>query len=296
MRVTNAMQMENWLYTIRQTSSSLERAQVALASGKSLQRPSDDPNGMSRSILLKEQISRQEQYLKSIDDGLAWLKTADTVLGNVTNTLNQCYETALLGANGGITDDQRQDLVGQVNQMIEQVLEMANAKFAGNYIFSGEKLSIKPFELNSAKTAIHPYAGGDGSIFRQIAQENLININYSGEKVFVDTKVFDSLFHLKEALAGDDQEGIQEAAHEVQDAFKQVVSLRGVVGSSISRLDETKDLYNEQKAYLQNLIGEIEEGSLPEMIAALKREETAYEAALMVGARINSLSLLDYLR
>ncbi|MGI6065980.1 MAG: flagellar hook-associated protein FlgL [Bacillota bacterium] len=296
MRVTNAMQMENWLHTLGRTSSRLERAQVTLASGQSLQRPSDDPTGISRSIILQDQIGSLKRSFQSIDDGLAWLKTADTVLGNVTNTLNQAYETALLGANGTITDEQRLDLVGQVDQMIEQVVEMANAQYAGNYIFSGEKVKVKPFDLDSAKTGINPYAGGEGSIFRQVADENLISINYSGQEVFVDTKVFDALLHLKETLAGDDQEGIQQAAHEVQEAFKQIVEIRGVVGSRISRLEETKDLYHEQKAHLENRLGEITEGSLPEMIAALKREETAYQAALLVGARINSISLLDYLR
>lgn len=296
MRVTNAMQMENWLAIFRQTSQRLERAQVTLASGKSLQKPSDHPAGTAKSIILQEQISREERYLAGINEGSAWLKTADSILGTVANSLSAANEIALLGANGVMTGVQRKELAEQVGQIIEQSVEMANAQHAGDYIFAGEKINVKPFEINSTKTGINAYAGGSGNISRQVQGDTTVNINYSGQEVFVDTKVFDSLFNLKQALEGNDVPEIQNSIKELQGAFNQVVSVRGMVGSKISWLGETKELHEQQKFQLGNLLGEIEEGNIEEVITALKREETAYQAALLVGARINSLSLLDFLR
>jgi len=296
MRVTDTMQMENWLRSLQRTSQRMEQAQTTLASGKALQKPSDDPTGMSRAIVLREQISREQQYIYGIDDGTGWLKTVEVVLGSVSDSLTEANEIGLLGANAAVSPEQRQDLANRVGQMIEHMEGLANAQYAGSYIFSGEKISVKPFQLNETKTSVNDYAGGTGSISRQIQGANTISVNYSGKEIFVDTKVFDSLFQLKQSLEGDDYEGIQQALKDVNQAFNQVVSIRAVVGSKINRMGEMKELHELQKSHFESLLSDVEEGDLAEVITELKREQMAYEAALAVGARISSLSLLDYLR
>jgi len=296
MRVTDSMQLKNWLRTMQKTSTRLEQAQTTLASGKGLQKPSDDPSGTSRAVILKEQISRQEQYILGIDDGTAWLKTADTVLGLVSLSLSEAQEIALQGANASTSPEQRLDLSAHVSQIIEHMVGLANAQYAGNYIFSGEKINVKPFALNSDKTALLPYAGGSGSINRQVQGEDILVINHSGQELFVDSHIFDALFNLKQALADNNHEEIQNAYTELTEAFNKTVSQRAMVGSKINRLGEMKELHELQKDHFKSMLWEIEEGDLIEVITTLNREQLAYEAAMMIGVRINNLSLLDFMR
>jgi len=296
MRVTDDMRLHNWMKNLQSTSKKLEKAEQAISSGKSLLKPSDNPSGVSQVIRIKEQIHKLDKYIETADDGLGWLKTTEVTLAALTETLSEARETALEGASAAVSENQRQELGKYIGEIIDYVVSLGNTEYGGRYLFAGEETEIKPFQLNGEKTGVEPYAGGMGSVNRQIMRDDIIAVNYSGQETFVDSKVFSSLFDLKQGLDTNNLDLVNSASSDLDDALKSVISQRALMGSKINRFTDIKEQHTMQRDHFDGLVGEIEEGNLAEMIATLKKEQTAYEAALAVGARINSISLLDFLR
>ncbi|MGI6711728.1 MAG: flagellar hook-associated protein FlgL [Bacillota bacterium] len=295
MRVTEERRMANWLREAEFAARRLERAEMAVASGKSLLELSDNPIDVGKVIMLKEQINREEQFISSINESIAWLKTSENTLATVSDVLMKAQEMAYIGANDTITDDMRRSLAEQIDPLVDYVLDLANSKHAGQYLFGGEKTDIQPFKKNNSGTGVE-YQGGTDFIFRQVQQGGKISISNSGQKVFLDSGVFDSLFSLKEGLQSGDRELVANSIQGLGDAFKNIATQRALVGSNINRMENAKEHHDLQKYYFQTTIGEIEEKSLIETITLLKNEELAYQATLAVGARIGQISLLNYLK
>lgn len=293
MRVTDAMYSKKWLTNLQRTAERLQSDEVRVASSKSIINLSDNPIGISKIIGLKEQITKQEDYITAVDDSINWLKTSENVLGTVTNLVMKAREIGEVGANGTVVQGDGLNMAGQIDQIIAQVIDLANTQYNGKYIFSGEKTQTKPF----AASGSFDYSGDENSLVREIHAGSTMAISSSGEEIFLESDVLDSLQELRNALASNNAEGVRESAiPRVNEAFNNILAQRVNYGQKINRLESTKDQHEMQNINFKNILGELEEGEITETINNLKKEESAYQAALMVGSRMMQTSLLDFLK
>lgn len=296
MRVTNAMYTKNWLKNLERTTERMQRNEMMVSSGKSLLNLHDNPTGLSQSISIKEQITKQEEYLRAIDDGTAWLNTTEAALASVSDLLAEAQELAQVGANGPVSRNEIKDLAQHMDLIIDQMVDLANSKHADKYLFSGQQTKITPFERDGVSPDGVKYNGDTNSISREIHADSNIDINISGEEAFQTSKVFESLATLKKAFDSGDQKAIADAIAPIEEAFENAVSLRATVGYKMNRLQSVSEQHEMQKFHLESILGDIEGADIAETITNLKKEETAYQAALMVGSNMMQMSLLDFLR
>lgn len=307
MRVTNAMYYNNWLKNLERTSESMQRNEMMTSSGKKILHLDDDPTGLSQVISIKEQITKQEEYLRAIDDGMGWLNTTESVLASVSDVLAKAQELAMEGANGTVSENENKELAQHIDMMIEDVISMANSQYGGKYLFSGQQTKQKPFELIDKTQLVNDtdsltlgaglnYRGDDKSVLREINSGNTMEINYTGEEVFVKSNVIGSLAKLKEAFESGDNTEISEAIVPVKKAFEDVVSFRARLGYKINNLETAKEQHEMQQFNLESILGDLEGADIAESITNLKKQETAYQAALMIGSQMMQMSLLDFLR
>lgn len=297
MRVTNYAHMQNWLKSQNKVLERLTRAEMSVSSEKVLQVPSDNPAGMSRVINLNQQVRKQNNYITAIQDGLGWLKMGELSLDSVTEALSDAKELALIAVNGTITSQESLSLmISQADELIEFVVSLTNTTYGGEYIFSGDTTNVLPFKLNGAGTGVEPYAGGAGSLKRQIQEDQSVSVTFRGDELFEDSGVFDSLFKLKEGLASGDTATLQEAIAELDNSFTKVVEFQGSMGIRINQFESMEEMHTDQIDYLETLITNIEDVDIVQAITDLKSEQVAYQAVLAVGAQISNISLLDYLR
>lgn len=304
MRVTNAMYYKNWLMNLERTNERMQRNEMMTSSGKKILYLDDDPTGLSQVISIKEQITKQEEYLRAIDDGMGWLNTTESVLATVSDSLAKAQELAMEGANGTLSQNEDEDLAHHIDMIIDDIISFANSKYGGKYIFSGKKTvfnkddepHMKPFEKSANGVDYYGTNKVDGSINREISDGNSVEINYAGDELFVDSKVFGSLFDLKDTLNSGDQDAIATAIEPVKNAFEEIVSFRARLGYKINNLEVAQEQHEMQKLNLESILGDLEGADIAESITNLKKEETAYQAALMIGSQMMQMSLLDFLR
>jgi flagellar hook-associated protein 3 len=174
------------------------RIEEKLSSARRINRPSDDPIGTVRVLEYRHQLEAIEQYQKDVQFGQSWLSTTDSALANVDNLLIEAFDIVVNLSNDTIPDDQRDSLAGRVSAIIDQVLESANAKSSGRYIFSGTLTDQAAIVASSSGVVFN---GNTDAIRTKIGDGTYIDLNSLGNRTF--TQAFMTLgeeFDLEAAI------------------------------------------------------------------------------------------------
>jgi flagellar hook-associated protein 3 FlgL len=124
--------------------------------------------------------------------------------------------------------------------------------------------------------------------------------NLNGEEVFgFDTAgddVFAVLQRLADQVRAGDADAIRAESVKLNERTVTVQNTLGTIGSRIGRLESARTVAQDQKLSLDARRAAIEDVDLATAATELAAANQAYEATLLSIARIDSMSLLDFLR
>lgn len=159
-RITNSMLSSNYLRNMKRNMNNMQALQNQLASGKQIQKASDNPYIASRSMQLNGEISYNKQYNENIKDTSNWLDTTDTALSQMGNIFGR-IETLLVNAgNGTYGSDEKAAIQDEIKEKVNELAQVLNTSFDGSYIFGGTKTNSKPTTVINGKLE---YADKDGN-------------------------------------------------------------------------------------------------------------------------------------
>jgi flagellar hook-associated protein 3 len=149
MRITNQMLSNNFLRDMRTNLNNLGTIQTQMASGKQINRPSDDPAKASKIMRMYSEIDANKQYNSNIKNTSNWLDVTDTTLDRVGKVIGRINE--LLVSTGGSANDvnSRKAIKDEINQRVEELSQLLNTSFDGKYIFGGTNGSSKPMGITT---------------------------------------------------------------------------------------------------------------------------------------------------
>lgn len=283
------------LANINSNREQITRLQSQLASGKRVMKPSDDPQATDSILRLQAALDRNEQYLKNISDGYAMMEETSLALNNFADLLSD-IRTELVHASNGTRQDSLQIHANRIDQLLSQLVEIANTKFNGKYIFAGTRTLEAPFMLASDRTAVSANPNGiTGTIQYAVADGSLQNVNLDGQEAFQGTQFFQTVIQLRDNLAS----GQFPAPGDVESVtamIEHVLGMASKAGSILQSLEASQLHLEEQQNQLRSLMSIDQDTDVPETILKLKNKEVLLDAALNTGARILPKSLLDFLR
>lgn len=162
-RITYGMISDNVQLGIQANATKLNDIMTKLSTGKLLNQPSDDSVGVVKALKLHSQTNRQDQYLRNMEDGVAWLSTAETALKSGNDVLQRANELAIQGANDTYSATERVYLRSEVDTLLNQMLSLANTTLKGEFIFSGTHTDTPPYTLESATDTITSIPNANGT-------------------------------------------------------------------------------------------------------------------------------------
>jgi flagellar hook-associated protein 3 FlgL len=118
-------------------------AQERVATGRQINRPSDDPSGAFRVLNLKQLTAANSQFQRNIDSLEANLNVAENVLGQTQEVFYRTLELAIQAANASVDRSQRAMIATEVTQQLDEVKRLGNTQLGARYLFAGY-LSDKP--------------------------------------------------------------------------------------------------------------------------------------------------------
>ncbi|MCY0870640.1 MAG: hypothetical protein OWT27_08650, partial [Firmicutes bacterium] len=145
MQITDSMMTNQFLYNLNQVESRMMHYQNEMTSGKSLNRPSDNPLAVAEDMQDNEQLTQLQAYSQTIQSGLAWMNTTNTALTSMTSVLQSIRSTVLNASNTPDTNPQtvdgfRQTLLSDVNNLYQ----LADTQVGNSYIFGGYDTETAP--------------------------------------------------------------------------------------------------------------------------------------------------------
>jgi flagellar hook-associated protein 3 FlgL len=302
MRITTLMTARSTLRDLTQDVSKLSTLQEKLSSGKQITKPSDDPYGTSRALQLSGEVEGLQQNQRNVDDGTAWLNTADTALSKVSDVMQRARELLVQGASDSAGPQARAAAADEIDQLTESVKQEANVQYAGRYVFSGTSTTTAPYGAG----AVDAYAGGSGSITREIGPGVQLGINTdisgllgSGQAA-ADNKLLNTLRDISQHLRGGttaDGNALRTTDLQHLDASADTLgALRADVGARANRLAIAGDRLSGLEENATKLLSNVQDADIAKTIVSYSTQQAAYQAALKAGANIVQSSLLDFLR
>jgi flagellar hook-associated protein 3 FlgL len=160
MRITQRTIYQNINQNISTITEQLKNINEQIASGKRINKPSDDPPGITHALNLKEVLSQVTQYGKNIQHGQSWLQMTESSLQRVEELIIRAKEIANQMSTGTYSASQRADAAKEIQNILEQLVQIGNTKINGRYIFSGNKDHTPAYELG---LSTHPAVAGSGN-------------------------------------------------------------------------------------------------------------------------------------
>jgi len=145
-RVPISLSSGAMLNNLTRTSQRMLETQVQLASGKLLNRPSDNPVGASLVLSLRRGMDIRQQQFRNMDQAASFMNVADGALGEAGGIILQARDIAseMIGIGGDPVTRRNQAEV--ITSMINEIADLGNTKFTSNYIFGGSQTGQPPIE------------------------------------------------------------------------------------------------------------------------------------------------------
>lgn len=282
--------LQNYL---QQGMEALDKYNKQLATGKRFTLPGEDPIGAQQSMALNSALESNEQYQKNIGHAQDWLLNTEAAIYEVNQVLQRAQELAVRGANDTLPQTSRDALADEIDELNDHLLQLANTRVAGKYIFSGTATDTKAYTDLASN-----YMGDTDSLVTEINSGVTINYNISGDKVFgPNGEVFDILTNLSNDLRAGNQAAISNnRIGELNSKMDELMAYLSEIGAKTNRLELSINRLTGEELNLNKLIGKVEDVDMAEAIMKLKMQENVFRATLASGARIIQPSLVDFLR
>ncbi|WP_339833080.1 flagellar hook-associated protein FlgL [Paenibacillus sp. FSL R7-0272] len=306
MRITNNMLGSQLLMNLNRNAQQMNNTQTQLATGRKINKPSDDPVGITYSLRYRAELSSNEQYQKNVDSAVSWLEFNDTVLNQAGNVVQRLRELTVQATTGTNPQTALDSINEEVKQLKEQLIDISNSKLNGKYIFNGETYDVKPYDFpsNADGTLDTSNAASvvtdQGKINFIVGESVQLPINVSGNEVFGTATEQDNLFVIMNTVMQALQDGNQkELANQLDimdSRMGKMLSIRSEIGAKTNRVDLMMGRLDDLGINLSDLQAKVEDADIAELSLKSKIQENIYNASLSVGAKIISPSLVDFLR
>ncbi len=183
MRVSSDQMQRSALNSILDQQAKLSKIQTQVATGQRVVTPADDPISATAILDLKHALAVSDQQQRGLDSAKGRLQIEDTVLTSANDGLQRLRSIVIQAGNTSLNNDDRRYLSSEVDQILENLLGVANTTdSSGDYLFAGFMSDTLPFTKNSAGG--FDYNGDDGQRFAQIGPSITLPDGDSGTAVF----------------------------------------------------------------------------------------------------------------
>ncbi len=191
-RVTHNILKKNSVYHLDQHQKRLNELYNNISTGKKVKLPHENPVAATHSMLYRTRIGEIRQFIQNIGEGQARMNITEGAIRSAVDIFHRLEELTVQGAHGIYTQSDRAKIAVEIDELLKEMLEIANTKFKGESIFAGYQVDRNPFEGLTSRPAFADrevitqvkYHGDVGKHNREIEQEEYAPVNLAGNSVF----------------------------------------------------------------------------------------------------------------
>jgi flagellar hook-associated protein 3 FlgL len=258
---------------------------------RAIQKPSDDPVGTASSMQVRKEQAAAAQYSRNANDAAAWLATTDSALSGVYSVLNNVRDLTVRAANSGtMSDTDRDAFVTQFRSLKADLEARANTTYGTRSVFAGSSTAAVAYDPATG------WAASGTDVSRRVGDGTTVRVDTTGTAVFGSGD--DSVFGMIDSIVSDLQNGVNVNARigDVDTALGTVRGAQADVGVRHAAALAAQDSLKSATVSLESRRADIEDVDLAKAVLDLQVQQTNYQAALAVTAKVLQPTLMDYLR
>lgn len=278
--------------------SLIGKLEERLASGKRINRVSDDPAGAQAVIVMRTSQTEIEQFKRSAAAVNQRLIYADDTLNNYGGMLDRARTLLSQGMSDTTSAEGRSVIATELETIRVRILSLANSKNDEEYVFGGTRQNAPPYDpatgVPSAVPAVEQYCQIEPGA-------STIETGVVAEKIFQDgiSDIFTDLTNAVAALRGTGVPATDKATLELSmgrlDLYGDSLEIaQARIGANMNTAETAIDNLTMSSLSLDERANEIEGDNFADTAVDLTEAKSALEAILQVTAR-GRRSVFDFL-
>lgn len=302
MRITQRSIAVTALQGLDRNQEAIAKLQAQLTSGKTINKPSDDPTGTNAAMQTRQELAGAAQYARNISDGIGVLDATDSALQNMINQVQSVRSLTVQGLNSGAqSESARVAVATEVAGIRESMLGLANTSVQGRPLFGGVTGGSTAYDVG---TGGYTGFGGTGGapvvpVRRQVSDADSVRVDITGPEAFGDPDAGPDLFAVIGRIAADvvtDPAALEGHLRDLDVALGRLLNSVADIGTRTNRIETAKQVNQDLQLSLTSRSALIENVDLPKTIMNLQMQQVGYQAALGATAKVLQPTLLDFLR
>jgi flagellin-like hook-associated protein FlgL len=163
--------------------SRMVRSAEQAATGRRINRPSDDPTGAALTLGFERRMADIGRSVEAARDGRAVVDGAAAVLEEVSGLMAEVRALVVQGMNGTLDPQARSAIGDQVALLREQLVTLANSRQGNRYLFAGSDSAARPFDVDANGRVVYTGDGVQQKV--RVGSGVSIPINVAGSELFM---------------------------------------------------------------------------------------------------------------
>lgn len=185
-RITQGMLYSRALSDVQSGLFRYSQLQQAVATGRRINRPSDDPAAALRILPLRNDLRDLEQLSGNVSLARETLDTSAASLEDASALMQRARELTTQAANGTLSNSDRQSISAEVDQLLKQLVGIGNSRRGDRYLFGGTATGDAPFDLIEGDGGSRVvYRGNRDSLQIDVAPGVSTALNIPGDSILL---------------------------------------------------------------------------------------------------------------
>ncbi|MEM1132597.1 MAG: flagellin [Pseudomonadota bacterium] len=258
-------------------SEAIAEQNQAIATGRRLDRASDNPQGWVEISSLSRQQSNEQAWTNNIGRAQTRASLAESALDTMASSLIRANELLVQAANGTLNDNDREGIALEMEGVLETIRDLVVLDDGyGGDLFPQDPLAI-------------PIGEGRNITATPSLDQLTANIGPAGETL---EQVLTNTIDAVRTGAAVDRQNRLPAVDAAIERISTMLTLQGVTSNT---LEAARVQFEDSSLALAERRSAIEDTNVAEAITRLQSLSTSLEAAQAIYARIEQQSLLDFI-
>jgi flagellin-like hook-associated protein FlgL len=310
-RISSQQIFSGGINRLQDLSAQLNKTDEQIATGKRVNRPSDDPVAAARILKLDQEVKRIETYERNAQLANNRLGQEESAISSSVDILQRVRELTVQAGNGSLSANDRLSISSEMKERLQQLAQMANTQDAsGEYIFSGFQGGSPAYAKEAGEWT---YKGDEGQRMLEIDDGVTVAISDHGKGIFeripevagAKQSVFKTVENLISGLdnlsksdsAGSDayNDLIAGSLANLDNAQESFILKQTELGGRMNSVESTQAFLEDSALYSKEIRSQLQDIDYAEAISTLSFQSFVLQAAQQSFAQVSQLSLFDRL-
>lgn len=302
MKIPDKTMSQNLIDMLNRNRNRMHKLQLEVSSGEKVISIADNPGLHHRIMGMEDTLVRINGYKSNINTARQDLQLYEDMIGSIADKMREVKVSVITAGNTTNYAGSHETFKQSIEDSINSLAILANSNVTGRFMFSGSKIEQKPFTLvtsNGQVTSV-VYNGDNRNKVYNLDTSDTVNINLSGEEVFKgqaggDEDIFETLIAIKNDMDEESLKNIDDHLIRLDKILTRLQKKRGEIGTYVNHIDSMSDFLNRFQLSVEEKYSDLRYADLAESISMLLNSENIFRASLEVSARMNKLSILDFM-